>query len=161
MRTLIVMSIIAIIASGAGRVLAQPDDKPMKKIEQFKKMKLLDVLDLDEASANKFLVKYDKWSKDIVALTKDRNSLAIDLKLTIDKKGSDADINALLDKLVDVSGRLDAMKHDMFVDLRTILTPVQAAKLAFFEGQFKKKLEESLNKLRGDGRPGGPGPRWR
>ncbi len=166
MRTLASALVVLAIALGAGRAAAQPEDRPLKKIEQFKKMKLLDLLDLSDEAASKFLVKYDKWTKDIVDLTQQRNDLALDLKLVLDKKGNDDQINGLLDKLVEVSGKLDGMKHDMFVDLRTVLTPTQAAKLAFFEGQFQRRLQESLNKLRRGGQGGGPGgpgggPRWR
>ena len=153
MKTLaIILALITAIGVSTVPVSAQPGDQPMRKIEQFKKMKLLELLDMDEATANKFLIKYDKWQRDIIQMTEDRNSLAMELKMAMDTKAADDKLNGILDKLVDVTIKLDNAKHDMFIDLRTVLSPRQAVKLAAFEMQFQKKLHESLDKLREHGR---------
>src|ERR1035437_1741525 len=91
----------------AGRTVAQPPgpggEHQMKKVEQFKKMKLLETLDLDEASANKFLVRYDKWQKDIGDLMLQQQDLAMEMKIAMDRKADDATLNGVLDKIVDVT----------------------------------------------------------
>ena len=140
-----------VLFSIAGFTVAQPPgpggEHQMRKVEQFKKMKLLETLDLDEATANKFLVRYDKWQKEIGDLMTQHQDLAMEMKIAMDRKSDDATLNGILDKLVDVTIKTDDAKHEMFKDLRTMLTPTQAVKLAVFEKQFQKKLHESIDKL--------------
>jgi hypothetical protein len=126
---------------------AQRGDKPMQKIQQFKKMKLLETLDLDEETANKFLVKYDKWEKQISDINQQRMILVQELRLAMEKKAGDDEINHTLDSLVDYTTKADDARHQMFSDMRSILSAKQAAKLALFEAQFQRKLQETLNKL--------------
>lgn len=158
--TLFILALGFILCTSAGYSYAQPEEgeRPLKKIQQFKKMKLLELLDMEEAAANAFLVKYDKWQKDIMQLTQKRNDLAADMKIAMEKKAGDAEINTLLDGLADVSKRLEEMKFAMFADLRTVLTPRQAVKLAVFEMQFQKKLHDSIDRLRDRGRDHQRGP---
>lgn len=144
----------------AAPVRAQRPDKPMQKIQQFKKMKLLETLDMDETTANQFLVKYDKWEKQLADVNQQRMILVQELQLAMEKKAGDDDLNKTLDSLVDYTTKADDTRHQMFADLRSILTPKQAAKLALFEAQFERKLRDTLEKIqqrREHGMHGGEG----
>jgi len=104
---------------------AQKGDKPLQKIQQFKKMKLLETLDLDEETANKFLVKYDKWEKQLADNHEQRGILVQELRLALEKKSGDDDLNHTIDSLVDLAKKADDMRHQMFEDLRSILSAKQ------------------------------------
>jgi len=135
----------------------QDERKPMQKIQQFKKMELLDRLNLDEATSDKFLVKYDKWEKELMELNHQRSILVQELHLSMEKKSGDEELNSELDSLIDLTSKVDKTRHDMYVDLRSILTAKQAANLALFEAQFQKRLSNSLNKMQHRGNGGGNG----
>ena len=124
------------------------NDRPLRKIEQFKKMKLLEVLDLDEAAANTFLAKYDKWEKQIIQLMQARSEMAMDMKIRLERKAPDSELTSLLDSLVETSKKYEDTKFAMFADMRSVLTPRQAVKFSLFEMQFQRKLHESIDKLR-------------
>jgi len=146
-RIMYAFALCLFFVGGVAPVSAQRGDKPMQRIQQFKKMKLLETLDLDEETANKFLVKYDKWEKQISDINQQRMILVQELRLAMEKKAGDDEINHTLDSLVDYTTKADDARHQMYADLRSILTAKQAAKLALFEAQFQRKLQETLNRL--------------
>jgi len=154
MHRIISISIVAfLILSGTVNIQVkaqdhrQDDGKPMQKIQQFKKLRLLEKLNLDEETANKFLVKYDKWERQIMDLNHERSITIQELKLAIEKKAGDDELNGKLDSLVACTAKVEDARRAMFADLRSILTPKQATTLALFEAQFQKELHHALGKL--------------
>jgi Spy/CpxP family protein refolding chaperone len=148
------LAALPIYAQGPG---GGDEAKPMQKIQQFKKMKLLERLNMDEATADKFLVKYDKWEKQLMDLNHQRSILVQELHLALEKKAGDGEINSTLDSLIELTSQVDKTRHDMYTDLRTVLSPKQAAMLALFEARFQRELANSLNRMSHHGGMGGMG----
>ena len=123
------------------------EGRPMQKIQQFKKMKLLERLNLDEATADKFLVKYDKWERQLMDLNHQRSILIQELRLDLEKKSGDGELNAKLDSLVDMTSKVEDTRHQMYADIRSILTAKQAAIFALFEANFQRELANTLNRM--------------
>ncbi|HET7152187.1 MAG TPA: hypothetical protein VFJ29_00335, partial [Candidatus Kapabacteria bacterium] len=80
-------------------------------------------------------------------INEQRMILVEELKVSLDKKASDDEINHTIDSLVDYATKADDTRRQMFSDLRSILTAKQAAKVALFEAQFQKKLRETLSRM--------------
>ena len=136
---------------------AKPRGKPKERIKQIKKMKLLEILKLDEAEADKFLVKYSSWEnkiedqKDIIDNTSD------DLFDAIKGDASIEDIKKLSQKLLAEQEKFSNMQIEKLKAMKEILDDKNYAKYLVFEDRFFKELSEMMMK-RGMGQgPGGPG----
>ncbi len=148
MQTYKMRIVIAIIlmAGFGGVCLAQPPGGPMggakakEKIQQLKKIKLLDILSLDESTSEKFLAKYSVIEKKIEEKRMAMNKMADELTESL-KKGESKDVisqkTQALVKMQEEFAR-EAMESQM--SMKSILNDVEFAKFVVFELKFREEF---------------------
>lgn len=120
--------------------------KVKERISQIKKMKLLDILDLDEASADKFLIKYSAWEKKIEA-QRDKIQIALDdLQLTLKSSKDKSAITKKTNAVISLQDDMMKLMKDMRADLKNVLDEVQYAKYLLFEHNFRREMGKMLMK---------------
>lgn len=117
--------------------------KAMEKIQTMKKVKLLEVLELPEADADKVLVKYSSYENKIIEAT--RRTDDITEKLNEAVKGDDyKNIEKLNDDFMKARKDLDNALDERMNGMKQILTKEQFAKYLVFERKFQEELRRAI-----------------
>jgi len=131
-----------------------------QKIENMKKMKLLEYLDLNEDQADKFLVKYSAGSKAIMDNMKKADDLSDKLKDAMKDNSGSKEAVALADELMKAQKSIDDAKAQLMENMKSILPAEKFTKYIYFEANFQKEVMKRMMKnqqKRGDGEGRGEG----
>jgi len=136
-----------LILTLAMNLVAQPK-RAKERISTLKKVKLLEVLDLDESTSEKVLLKYNAWENKIEDQMKKIDEVEEDLVKAI-KKGNKEDIKNISSKFEKERDKIVQIAMERDKDMKSILTDEQYAKYLIFEKRFRRELGEQLMKRRG------------
>jgi Spy/CpxP family protein refolding chaperone len=123
---------------------------PMKKIEELEKIKLLDVLNLDEAASAKLFTRRNQDRTKIWDLEDKINNTLQNIESEI-KKGKDKDVSKiqkLNEDYCNLSMDVEKEKLSFLRSLSDILTPEQIGKYIVFERKFREEIRNLLMKER-------------
>jgi hypothetical protein len=123
---------------------------PMKKIEELEKIKLLDVLNLDEAASAKLFTRRNQDRTKIWDLEDKINNTLQNIESEI-KKGKDKDVSKiqkLNEDYFNLSMEVEKEKLSYLRSLSDILTPEQIGKYIVFERKFREEIRDLLMKER-------------
>jgi hypothetical protein len=121
---------------------------PMKKIEELEKIKLLDVLNLDEATSVKLFTRKNQNRTKIWDIEDKINEDLQNIELEI-KKGKDKDVSKIQkmnDDYCNLSMDVEKEKMNFISSISDILTPEQIGKYIVFERRFREDIRELLMK---------------
>jgi hypothetical protein len=156
-------TLIFILALFIGNIaLAQdfPPDELFDKISTIKKMKLLEILKLNEDQTDKFIAKYSYWENKIKASRDSIRHKAEQLEDALKDKNDDATIAKLSQELLDMQQRHFKEMGEFHQAMQAVLDDRQYAKFLVFEIKFPQELKRLLNRRQGRGMGGkGRGPR--
>lgn len=145
----LLVSLVCLIGSvsAQGWMDDEPDrDKMVKRVEDLRKMKLLEVLDLKEEQVEKFFAAYNKHTKRILELRDKVQKDAAELQNMIKKGASDADLAgasmSLRNTLKDLGQEYDAR----FESVKPTLKVNQFASYVVFEARFYDELQKMVMK---------------
>jgi Spy/CpxP family protein refolding chaperone len=130
----------------------------MHRVEQFKKIRLMEVLKLDENESIRFFNRYDKFEEEIRGLERDRNKIIDDLDSLVKQDGADSAYQKDFDELIALGRKVADTRTHFYREIRGILTPQQVAKLIVFERDFGRELREIIQDVQRERRRG-PGSR--
>jgi Spy/CpxP family protein refolding chaperone len=123
---------------------------PMKKIEELEKVKLLDVLNLDEATSAKLFTRRNQNRTKIWDIEDKINNDLQNIEFEI-KKGKDEDVNKIQkmnEEYLNLSMEVEKEKLNFLRSLSDILTPEQIGKYIVFERKFRDEIRDLLMKER-------------
>ena len=145
--TFLFLSKIAIYAQNPPNMPppGNPPDMPakaMERISSLKKVKLLEVLNLNEADADKFLVKYNSYEKDIQDKMKSLETKSRELHQALNSKSKD--LEKITSEYISLKTDLDNTVNKKLIDMKNYLTPEQYAKYLLFERNFQNELRKSV-----------------
>lgn len=166
-KMLVFLFISVVLFQAGGELSAQPGPQSIKRIQQVKKMKLLDELNLDEKTADRFLIKYSAW-EDKVNEKKEAIDIARkELDLAVQKKEDKSALTQKSNKFLEAMAEMGKTLQDKNIDMRNVLTEEQYAKFLIFEDRFMHDLQKTMFRMmkKGDMPPpdfdGGHHPRPR
>ena len=141
----------AVLAQDLGREEGSHKRRaPMKKIEELEKIKLLDVLNLDETASAKLFTRRNQ-NRTRIWDDEDRiNNVLQNIESEI-KKGKDKDvtkIQKLNEDYCNLSMEVEKEKLSFLRSLSDILTPEQIGKYIVFERKFREEIRDLLMKER-------------
>lgn len=141
--------IIAFVFIGinAGEVFAQPGPKAIKRIQQVKKMKLLDELEIDDKQADKFIIKYTAWDDKIIAMKDQIDIARKELDLSIQKKEDKNELMKKANKFLETMTEMNKLIQEKNYDMRSVLTEEQYAKFLIFEDRFMHDLQKTMFRM--------------
>ncbi len=134
-------------------IYAQPPEKgeSNKRIQMMKKMKLLEILDLNEEDADKFLIKYNSWEDKLEVQNNVIEKITDDLQNALKNKKDSKTINSLTSKYINEKNKFHQMIIEKLNDFKAFLSEENYAKLLIFEERFYKELGRMMWKM-GPGR---------
>ncbi|MBS4027366.1 MAG: hypothetical protein KGZ58_01915 [Ignavibacteriales bacterium] len=132
-------------------VIAQPPGGPPRgreRIEQFRKLKLIEVLDLKEDDAIRFFAKFNEHEKIMQDLQKRRADLVDTLEVLLKQKTADKVYENIFDDMYDVEAKLLTHRKAFRAELKSLLTAEQMAKLHIFQRRFGERVRETMDDMR-------------
>lgn len=150
----ILTAILAVLFFGLSAVsYAQPEPpdggpgkggpKSKEKILQFKKIRLLEILNLDEATADKFIAKYTVIEKRLMEQKQKLDDEVDKLNEKL-KSGSKDDCTALTNKIIQMQEDLAKEAIESMKSMKSILNENDYAKYVAFESKFKEEFQKMI-----------------
>lgn len=133
----------------AGTVLrAQPtrmgDERPFERIEQWKKVRLIEVLGLKEEESVRFFARFNEHETRQRELAKQRDEVLDKLERLVRNHADDKEIEKVFPEVIAAGDNLIEERHSFFVSTADILSAEQRAKLLLFERHFERELREAM-----------------
>ena len=142
---------VSVIAQDIGREEGTHRRRaPMKKIEELEKIKLLDVLNLDEATSVKLFTRRNQDRTKIWDYEDKINNVLQNIESEV-KKGNDKDVSKiqkLNEDFCNLSMEVEKEKLSFLRSLSDILNPEQIGKYIVFERKFRDEIRNLLMKER-------------
>jgi hypothetical protein len=129
---------------------AQPDrqrnERP-ERLEQFRKMRLIESLKLDEEQAVRFTAKQRAHEEKLRDLMMSRNLVLDQIESTIDSTFDNKEMYKLTDKLLSIDNDIYKERQMFYDEMRQFLTAAQYGKFLVFERNFGRKVRDALDEM--------------
>ncbi len=125
---------------------------------QLKKIKLLETLEMDEQTANTFLIKFSVMEKEMAKIRDDFDELNSQLNKLIRQDASEKELEAAIKKVEHNMEQMLKVRKTFMSEAKKLLSTNQYAKYLLFEFKFEKQVHRLLmRKHRGGNGDGGRG----
>ncbi len=143
-------SVLAVIVGlfAASAINAQPPRKALERLEQFKKMKLIDILDMDEKTSEKFFAKYNEYDNRHEEKRKELQKTLENLKTALRYDSSEEELTKLTEKVIKYQDELHQIRSEKLKAMKSVLSNEQYSKFVLFEHVFIEEVRKRLHKFR-------------
>jgi len=117
-----------------------------ERILEFKKVRLLEILKLDEQTSVKFLSRYTKFSNDIDAIEVERERIVNEIEAKL-RKGDKDGYDRAIQGLIDLGKKEYELRLNFYKELKEILTDQQIAQVIVFERNFRREFMETVREM--------------
>jgi len=117
------------------------------RLEEFRKMRLVEVLKLKEDEAVRFFAKQSAHEDKIKELMKARNDALDDIDKTVREKGDAKGIQKSSGDVLDADQKIFAERQRYQEELKNFLTPEQFGKFLVFERNFEHHMREAMQDM--------------
>lgn len=124
-------------------------NKAVERIQQIRKVKLIEVLDLDDNTADKFFLKDHQNNKKIDVIRFEIDKISDELEKSL-RDGQQADIRKKTDALFNKMTEFMSLNIERLKIAKQILPEEKFAKYIVFETKFRREIEKFL--IRKEGR---------
>lgn len=133
------------------RRMANEDERMRKRkhLEQFRLLKLLEIIDLDETQEVGFIRAFRQMRRNRQELEVQRRELLQELKFKIGITGAPSDeIYKLSEDLVRSDEKISGIRRRFVEEIRPLLSPNQFGRLILFMQRFDTELLEAARSIR-------------
>ena len=119
----------------------------MERVEQWKKVRMMEVLKLDEETSIRFFNRYNKEQQDLREVQRRREELVRQLESLNRSNAGDKDLERTLQDLQTLERKLTEIREGFLKDVRGILTVKQIASYVVFETNFNRSLRDLMRDM--------------
>lgn len=143
------MTIVLLLAAVAAQAQpephpGQPPDARFERLEQLRKVRMIDELGLKEEQSVRFFARLSEFDKKRRDLMHERHGMLDKLEQMLRENADDKELEKLFPALVSIDQRMGEEKAKFFASLSDVLSVQQRAKLLTFERAFEKELREAV-----------------
>ncbi len=126
------------------------EERQLKRIEEYKKVKLIESLDLSEEESVKFFSIYNEHQKKVRSLQKERNDVIDQIsKMTKDEsRFSEKRFFELENRLTEIDQELFKNRKEFYNNVRNAISSYKFAKFIVFEREFYRDLNNLIMRRR-------------
>lgn len=146
----IVMGVAIVTAQDAQ---APAPGKAAERVEQYKKIRMMEVLGLDEQASIKFFVRYNKNAEAMKELRQKQLQALKRIQDLRKTKASDGEYAKVITDLRSLDDQVNQTKANYIDDLKDVLTSKQLAEYLVFELRFQQNLRELVRDVQQKNRP--------
>lgn len=126
---------------------------PSERVEQFKKLRLMEVLGLDEQTSIRFFARYNKHHEAMRDIRRQQMEVFQQIQTLRRNQAPDKDYEKVLQDLISLEQQSGEMKREYMDGLSEVLSKKQVAEYIVFELRFQQNLRDLLQEVqRGDAR---------
>ena len=120
--------------------------KPLQKIEQLEKAKIIEALNLNEETAVRLFARRNESRQKVGDTNKQREELLKDLEKNLKDgvKMSDAEYKDRVNNILSLDASMLKERDNFYRSLGDLISQQQIAKLIVFENNFRKEIRKSL-----------------
>ncbi len=144
--TILLMLVFAITAFGQRHEGFGIKKKNRSKIDELEKVKLIEILDMDEETTLKFFSRRNEFRNVTESLMENRDNLLNDFHdIIIEDEIEDKSVYSdHVNKILEIEKSIVNKRIEFIYSLEDILTEKQIGKLVVFESKFRKDLRDLL-----------------
>ena len=135
------------VAQRRGQAPDQARRPAAERIEQFKKLRLMEILGLDEQTSIRFFARYNKHQETMRDVRQKQMEVFQQIQSLRRSQAPDADYQRVLSELRGLEQRSNETKLKYMDELSEILTKKQVAEYIVFEIRFQQNLREILRDM--------------
>ena len=141
--------LVIVLVTGSFALRAQDEElaapsKALERVEQFKKIRLMEVLALDEQTSIKFFARYGKHQRLLQELRRKQVQSLAKVQSMRRAKAADPEYAKLIEELQSLEGESRDAKLKYIEELKEILTNKQIAEYLVFEMRFQQNLRDLI-----------------
>ena len=140
------MMIVLLTYTAASQSFAPPAPGH-ERLQRFKKMRLVEVLKLNEDESVRFFAKQSAHEDKIRELMKSRNETLDALDRKAEEKSDQKVIQKLSADVLNIDEQVFAERKRYQEELRNFLTPEQFGKFLVFERNFEHRMREAMEDM--------------
>lgn len=158
MRTLMVvpMLVLGVFTAQAQPFGPPPGRRNMERIEQLKKVRLVEMLDLKEDQSIRFFARLNDHENAVRALGQEKMEILDRIERLVRNEAEAKEYEGMFPQIAAVEDRMVAERKKFFDGLADLLSSEQRGKYLLFERQFERELREAMKEVR-QRRRGGEG----
>ncbi len=142
---------IAMILLVSSTIYAQPPDRPFdgqggppsERIEGYRKMRLIEVLKLNEEESVRFFAKQNAHEEKMKDIMDERNDVLNDMEDVLDKKAQ-KDLPKLIDKIKELDQKVFQERQRFHDEIGKFLPIEKYAKFIIFERNFNRQMRDAM-----------------
>lgn len=119
-------------------------DKMRQRVEDLRKVKLIDLLDLQGAQVEKFFGTYNRLQQNVIVAKEGMDDAARALQESATATASETDMNSKSDALLAKMKEFERAINARHNEVRPLLSPLQYARYLAFEARFQEELQRMI-----------------
>jgi hypothetical protein len=153
MKTFVILTLVFSSAMLMAQELPPFRGPAAERVEQYKKMRMMEVLKLDEETSLRFFARYNRHQEELKGLGGKRDSLLQVLESYVNRNTSDAEYDRVFKSMAALGNELGRSREKFLQELKEIFTNKQIAEYLVFERRFYESLREIMRDMQRE-RPG-------
>ena len=158
MRIVGILLVALIAMSGIGMAQRGPGPGPgraAERVDQFRKLRMIETLKLDDKTSVPFFTKYNKHEEIVRDINKQREGLLDELQGMRESGAKDADLEKIVSELLALDTKQAEERTRYVEDLKSVLSTSQIADLFLFERNFTRNVRHMMQEMMMERRPHG------
>jgi hypothetical protein len=141
----------AILILGAGQSFGQGRPgmgrPPMERVEQLRKMRLIEYLEMKEEQSVRFMARMNEHEKQRKDLQRQKGESLDRLDQLLEKKADPRELQKVFADIAGYTTRMSEEHQKFFNGLNDILSVEQQAKMLLFERKFERELRDAIREV--------------
>lgn len=125
-----------------------PQMRPMERVQQLKKLRLMEELRLGEEESVRFFTRYNKFEDELRDLEIERNKIIDNIEAALRRGEKGEAFEKDFDRFLTLGQKVAEARVRFYNEVRKLLRPEQVAKLIVFERNFNRDLREMIQEAR-------------
>ena len=150
---------LAALTLGLSTMLAQPgrpdDQRGWERIEQLRKVRLIEVLDMKEDQSIRFFARLKEHDAVRHDLMKEKDATLDKVEQLLRDHASPDAFTTVFEEAASIDTRIQDERKKFFDSLSDILSVEQRAKFLIFERRFERELRDAFREAQRRRHPGG------
>ena len=145
---LVIMVLALLTAPLYGQFDGPPDGRARERLEELRRLKMVEALKLDEEQAVRLTVRERKFRESEKELREQRKELLKELHDLVEDEADDAALKAAIERLSALSVKMTEQRQEYVFSLQDILSMEQIARLVIFEHRFAEEVRRIIGNAR-------------
>ena len=124
-----------------------PEGRPFERIEQWKKVRLIEMLDLKEEQSVRFFARLNEHDMNKRELLKEKGEALDKIERLVRNHADEKEFGKVFPEVTAIDAKIAEEGQRFFAGLTDILSAEQRGKLVLFERHFERELREAMREV--------------